>query len=395
MYFLNTTPLEHDIMVRSSNGNKWRYSLLMLAKAKENRFYLDQSAALYKKIMTGFICFALFFVYLHLGVSPLSIFLTIFFLLFGSILLLPSLNKERPLYIISEEGIKQNKVFFLQRLLKWADVKSILYPSSSLMGGKDTVILNIRSGTFPIGLSDVDQPFELLKCLNRYKPFDLNEEKLKIYFEHSFDREKMFYIILLYIVISVAALLMATFDMPYVWTEDNKYSHFWAALFFVHFFFSVFVAFSAYKEFNKRNSFVKSAIGIWLFVFLAPFLLESNAYYNVRAMKALEANDYATAEEYIKKAIELHPAGYSYYETYGKALFGLGKYDESVNTFKYLLEKDPRLTDYYIAYYNLWIGKSLLRMNRQEEAKRVLGKARELKIEKLTREIDNLLKDGM
>lgn len=335
---------------------------------EEQKFYIHKSAHLSKKIIFLLACFALFFIYTQIGLDTLSIVLSAIILLFGSIVIYPLLTPNKPFYIVNDTGIRQNKLF-LPRQIRWQEVTLISYPSSPLMGGKDAVTLKMNAGYFVIGLSEVDRPFELLRSLMNYAPYDLSEYDAKLYFEKSFDREKIFYITLLYLISGLSLVIVAVVDAPYVWTEDNKYSQFWMLLFFAHFLFTIGISFSAYKNFTKRKLLVKSALIFWLFVFIGPFLIENNAYYNLRAMKALESKDYITAEQYIRKAIDIHPDGYTYHETLGKTLYGLRKYDESIDRFKFLLENDKRLTNYYIAYYHLWIGKSLVKQKRIDKAK--------------------------
>jgi tetratricopeptide (TPR) repeat protein len=111
-------------------------------------------------------------------------------------------------------------------------------------------------------------------------------------------------------------------------------------------------------------------------------------------MMAEKKGDYAAAVKHSRKAIEIYPEGYSYYETLGKAFFGLEEYEKSIYQFNYLLKNNKRLTDYYTAYYHLWIGKSCLKLNEIDWAREEFQKVKEFNIEDLNREIDLLLKDN-
>ena len=357
----------------------------------EQNFHLSYSTAFYKIIIVAFLTFSAFFTYSILGKSSLSIGIYTLLIFLGFLLIYPLLSIGRPLYILSEEGIKQNKFFFLPRKISWDKVKSISYPSFPLFGGKDAITLNIGFSKLVISLTEINKPLELLEVLNGYKPFGFNKYETSEYLRKHFDREKIFYIALLYILIGVAVLIMATIAMPYVWLEDNRYSMLWATLFFTILFITIFLSFVLYKDIHKRKALVKATLLFWLIIFLAPFIVEENAYYNMKALKAEKSKDYIAAEEYIKKAIEIHPEGYSYYETFGKILFGLRKYNESIKQFRFILEKDKRLTDYYKAYYHLWIGKSLLKMNRLNEARKEFQTVEKFNIEEFNKEVETLL----
>ena len=111
---------------------------------------------------------------------------------------------------------------------------------------------------------------------------------------------------------------------------------------------------------------------IWLVVFTGPFLIEKNAYYNARAKYAEKTDNYFEAEQYIRKAIQIHPEGYSYYETLGRVLFGLGDFAGALDTFSFLLDEDERLTPYYRYYYRLWQARALLESGRLREAREII-----------------------
>lgn len=365
---------------------------------KEYKFYLSHgsSSLLYRLVISGFLCFAAFFVYGQLGITASSVVIFIFILLCASILVRPLLKIKSPLYVIDSSGIKQNKYSFLPKEVRWSDIKDISYPANTLLGGKDSVSLEINSHSllnrpFVISLSDIDDPIGFLETLYQHKPYSYDQSQTRIYFQRDHDKEKILYITLLYLCMGVSVLLMATFDMPYVWLEDNRYNVFWGVLFFSHLLFSVVLSFFAYKDVQKRKGIVIFAIIFWFFVTLGPFIVEQNAYYNLKAIMAEKKGDYASAEVNIRKAIQIHPEGYSYHETFGKILFHKEQFTESIDQFNFLLENDKRLTDYYKAYYHLWIGKALLKLNKIDEAKAELKKVRDANIEDFKKELTTLI----
>lgn len=359
--------------------------------SQEQKFGLSYSTALYKIIIVEFLTFSAFFTYSNLGKSSLSTGIYILLIFLGFLLIYPLLSIGRPLYILSEEGIRQKKFFFIPRKISWDKVQSISYPSLRLFGGKDAITLDMGSSKLVISLTEINKPLELLEALNDYKPYGFNKYETSEYLRKHFDREKIFYVTWLYILIGVAVLIMATIAMPYVWLEDNKYSKLWAILFFTILFITIFLSFALYKDAHRRKALVKATLLFWLIIFLAPFVVEENAYYNMKALRAEKNKDYISAEKYIRKAIAIHPEGYSYYETFGKILFGLGKYNESIQQFRFLLEKDKRLTDYYKAYYHLWIGKSLLKLDRLDDARKEFQTVEKFNIKEFNKEVEALL----
>lgn len=363
--------------------------------SQEKTFYLSYSTSHYKIVILVFLLFAAFYAYSYLGVSFLSIVTYIFLIFLGSILVYPFFNIKRPLYILNAKEIRQNKFYFLPRLISWESIKSISYPASPLLGGKDAITLHRGPFQFmTISLADIDKPLGLLMALNHYRPFRLNESEASEYLQRHFDREKLFYTTLLYLCIGISVLLYASFYMPYVILEDNRYSSFWGLLFLLQLFFSLIISFLIYKNIGARRVFLSIVLFLWISVFLGPFIVEKNAYYNMRAMLAEKKGDYAAAERYSRKAIEIYPEGYSYYETLGKAFFGLGEYDKSIMQFNYILKNNKRLTDYYTAHYHLWIGKSCLKINEVDWAREEFQKVKEFNIEEFNREIALLLKDN-
>ncbi len=368
----------------------------MIMKYHSNsKYFISYSTSIYKLIIVGFLCFSFIYSYNLLGVSSLSIFIYLLFSFFGSILLYPLLNSKKPLYEINESGIRQNKYYFLKRNYSWSEIKSISYPSGSLFGGKSSITLHqANKQSFIVNLSEINTPLLLLESIDKYKPFGFKQYETQNFFNKHHDKERFFYITVLYLCVGIAVLVMATFDMPYVWLEDNKYNVFWAVLFFGHLFFSIFAAIFAYKDIQKRKSLVKSIILIWLFLFIGPFVVENNAYYNVRAIMAEKKGDYSSAEIYIRKAIEIHPDGYTYYETLGKALFGLERFSESIDVFNFLLKNDQRLTDYYNAYYYMWIGKSYVKLGIIDEAKKAFEETKKINNDKFNKEIEIILKSN-
>lgn len=110
---------------------------------------------------------------------------------------------------------------------------------------------------------------------------------------------------------------------------------------------------------------------------------------------AEKKGDYDSAEVYIRKAIQIHPEGYSYHETLGKILFHRRQYYECIDQFNFLLENDQRLTDYYKAYYHLWIGKALLKLNGIDEAKIELAKVKGADIDEFNKRTCGINGQGM
>jgi hypothetical protein len=364
---------------------------------EEYKFYLSHGSAalLYKLVIIGFLCFAAFFVYEQLGITSSSALIYAFILVCAGILVYPLINSRKPMYIIDGIGIRQKKYPFLPHELPWSDIKSISYPADTIFGGEDSVFLDVQSSPlitrpFVISLSDIDNPPAFLEALNNFKPFGYDQLRGHIYFQRHHDKERILYITFLYLCMGISVLLMATFDMPYVWLEDNRYSTFWAVLFFSHLLFSGVLSFFAYKDIEKRKTIVKAAILFWFFVTLGPFVVEQNAYYNAKALMAEKRGDYKSAEMYIRKAIQIHPEGYSYHETFGKILFQQGQFTECIDQFNFLLVADKRLTDYYKAYYHLWIGKALLKLDRVDTAKEEFRKVKEFNIDDFNKELDTL-----
>ncbi len=361
---------------------------------KEYKFYLSHgsSSLLYKIVMIGFLCFAAFFVYEQLGITVTSTFIYAFILICTIILAYPLINSKKPLYIIDDIGITQNKYLFFPKNLPWSHIKSILYPTNALFGGKNAVYLEMQSSrSVIISLSDIDDPSAFLQALNNFKPFGYNQLQVQIYFQRHHDKERLLYITLMYLCIGISVLLMATFYMPYVWLEDNRYNTFWALLFFSHLLFFIVFSFFAYKDIHGKKTIIKTAIIFWVFIAIGPFIVEHNAYYDVRAIMAEKKGDHNSAEMYIRKAIEIHPDGYSYYETLGKILFHKGQFTECIDQFNFLLETDNRLTDFYKAYYHLWIGKALLRLDRIDVANEEFKKVKEFNIDDFNKELNTLM----
>lgn len=364
--------------------------------SEESKFYLNHgsAASLYRFVIISFLCFAALLIYEQSGVTIASAVIFAFIAGCARILIPPLRNSKKPMYTIADSGITQNKYPFLPKEIPWSHVSSITYPAMLLLGGKGAVSLDMQSGVFMsrpfvISLADIDDPPALLRALNGFKPFGYDQAEGELYFQH-FDKERTLYITILYICFAISFLGISLFEMPYIMLENNRYSTFWGVLYVAFLFLSTALSIFVYKDIKKRKTLVKAIVFFWFIIGLGPFLAEENAYYNLQGLMAEQRGDFDAAEFYLRKAIQIHPQGYSYHETLGKALFQKGQFAGCIEQFTYLLENNKQLTAYYKAYYHLWIGKALLRLNRIDEARIELEKVRAAAIEDFKAELATL-----
>lgn len=360
-------------------------------KPSREKFFQGSTGYIWPVIILGLIVLCLLMLTFSNVIPPSQIHLILFRL--GLIIMSYFVVRRLiPSLVITEKSIIHHQLIFFRKEIPWSRIKTTSYfvGSTDLLSFLNKYVIVLKGDNdellLEINLLVIDNPLELIQAIDSHVPCSVDLGALDTVRK---DRNRYFYFTLCLMNVTIPLLFGGSFSGAYTWNEGNRYAPYWMALFIIYLFFVIFYSIYVFKYEEKRKLFLIRSFIAWILIFIGPIAVEKNAYYAMKAVIAGQTGNLQEAEVYINKAIALRPEGYvAYYQTLGEIQFEHQDYNGTIKTFQYLLSRDASRK----STYHFWIGRSLVKLGRIEEAKKEFDHVRSINPSLYENEINRSLK---